>query len=177
MTGGPQWPRVFRTAVLLLSLLSAASARYRLLVLHTNDMHSRFDQVDESTGECSATDGRLCYGGFARLKTAVRRERSRTDAGPVDGALFLNAGDTFQGTPYYSFLRWRAVERMVRTLGIDVMVSARPLPHPRTRPLTTARSSATCSYHTESCARGDEVFPTFFAVDAYNSVVCKLLFF
>ncbi|XP_026814840.1 protein 5NUC-like [Rhopalosiphum maidis] len=113
--------RVFRTAVLLLSLLSAASARYRLLVLHTNDMHSRFDQVDESTGECPATAGRPCYGGFARLKTAVHRERSRTDAGPVDGALFLNAGDTFQGTPYYSFLRWRAVERMVRTLGIDVM--------------------------------------------------------
>ncbi|KAE9545071.1 hypothetical protein AGLY_000614 [Aphis glycines] len=111
----------FRTAVLFLSLLSAAAARYRLLVLHTNDMHSRFDQVDRSNGECVGSF-RPCYGGFARLKTAVDRERRRTtDAGPVDGALFLNAGDTFQGTVYYSFLKWRAVERMVRTLGIDVM--------------------------------------------------------
>ncbi|CAH1711678.1 protein 5NUC-like isoform X2 [Aphis gossypii] len=111
----------FRTAVLFLSLLSAAAARYRLLVLHTNDMHSRFDQVDRSIGECVGSF-RPCYGGFARLKTAVDRERRRTtDAGPVDGALFLNAGDTFQGTVYYSFLKWRAVERMVRTLGIDVM--------------------------------------------------------
>lgn len=130
----------FRTAVLFLSLLSAAAARYRLLVLHTNDMHSRFDQVDRSIGECVGS-GRPCYGGFARLKTAVDRERRRTDAGPVDGALFLNAGDTFQGSVYYSFLKWRAVERMVRTLGIDVMVSgARDDP-----PQTAARSSPTCS--------------------------------
>lgn len=114
---GPQWPRLFRFSVLLLflSLLSAAAARYRLLVLHTNDMHSRFDQIDAIGAECGVS-GAHCYGGFPRLKTAVDRERRRND-----GALFLNAGDTFQGTAYYTFLKWRAVQRMVRTLGIDVM--------------------------------------------------------
>ncbi|XP_022172961.1 protein 5NUC-like [Myzus persicae] len=120
---GPQWPRLFRFSVLLLflSLLSAAAARYRLLVLHTNDMHSRFDQIDAIGAECGVS-GAHCYGGFPRLKTAVDRERRRNDAaGSVDGALFLNAGDTFQGTAYYTFLKWRAVQRMVRTLGIDVM--------------------------------------------------------
>lgn len=115
-TSGPQRPRAFRTAVLFLSLLSTAAARYRLLVLHTNDMHSRFDQIDATGAECGVSN-RQCYGGFARLKAAVDRERRRTD----DGALFLNAGDTFQGTAYYTFLKWQAVQRMVRTLDIDVM--------------------------------------------------------
>ncbi|CAI6346000.1 unnamed protein product [Macrosiphum euphorbiae] len=120
MAGGSQWPRSFWTSVLFLSLLSTATARYRLLVLHTNDMHSRFDQIDEMGSECVGS-GRQCYGGFPRLKTAVDRERRRADADSVDGTLFLNAGDTFQGTAFYSFFKWRAVERMIRTLGIDVM--------------------------------------------------------
>jgi len=86
-------------------------------------MHSRFDQIDEMGAECVVA-GKPCYGGFARLKAAVDRERRSADAGTVDGTLFLNAGDTFQGTAFYTLLKWRAVERMVRTLGIDVMVSA-----------------------------------------------------
>jgi len=124
MTGSSQWPRSVWTSVLFLSLLSTAVARYRLLVLHTNDMHSRFDQIDVMGAECVAP-GPQCYGGFPRLKTAVDRERRRAESDTVDGTLFLNAGDTFQGTAYYSFFKWRAVERMIKTLGIDVMVSAR----------------------------------------------------
>ncbi|XP_027848967.2 protein 5NUC-like [Aphis gossypii] len=114
-----QWPRVFLVMALFLWLQSMVeAANYRLLVLHTNDMHSRFDQIDETGGaECTST-GRPCYGGFARLKTAVDQERRNADA---DGALFLNAGDTFQGTAYYTLLKWHAVERMIGTLGIDVM--------------------------------------------------------
>lgn len=119
-----QWPRVFLAMALFLWLQSMAeAANYRLLVLHTNDMHSRFDQIDGMGGAECISAGRPCYGGFARLKTAVDRERRNADA---DGALFLNAGDTFQGTAYYTLLKWHAVERMIGTLGIDVMVSARP---------------------------------------------------
>jgi len=116
--------RVFRTVVVSLLLQSAVATHYRLLVLHTNDMHSRFDQIDEKGAKCVVA-GQSCYGGFARVKAAVDRERRRADAGTVDGTLFLNAGDTFQGTAYYTLLKWRAVERMVRKLGIDVMVSSR----------------------------------------------------
>jgi len=115
--------RVFRTVVVSLLLQSALATHYRLLVLHTNDMHSRFDQIDETGAKCVMQVGQPCYGGFARLKTAVDRERRRADDGTVDGTLFLNAGDTFQGTAFYTLLKWRAVERMVRKLGIDVMVS------------------------------------------------------
>ncbi|XP_015368350.1 PREDICTED: protein 5NUC-like [Diuraphis noxia] len=115
-----QFLRMFRIVVLFLLLQSTVATHYRLLVLHTNDMHSRFDQIDATGAECVEA-GQPCYGGFARLKTAVDQERRLADAGTADGALFLNAGDTFQGTAFYTLLKWRAVERMVRTLGIDVM--------------------------------------------------------
>lgn len=89
---------------------------YRLLVLHTNDMHSHFDQMNANGGEdCS----QACYGGFARVKTAVDRERAQA----ADRTLFLNAGDSFQGTPFFTYLGWPIVARMVDRLGIDVMVS------------------------------------------------------
>lgn len=116
--------RMFRMVVLFLLLPSTMSTHYRLLVLHTNDMHSRFDQIDATGAECVVAE-QPCYGGFARLKTAVDQKRRLADTGTVDGSLFLNAGDTFQGSAFYTLLKWQAVERMVRTLGIDVMVSPR----------------------------------------------------
>jgi len=116
--------RMFRMVVLFLLLQSTVATHYRLLVLHTNDMHSRFDQIDANGAECVAAE-QPCYGGFARLKAAVDQKRRLADTGTVDGSLFLNAGDTFQGSAFYTLLKWRAVERMIRTLGIDVMVSPR----------------------------------------------------
>lgn len=98
---------------------------FRLLVLHTNDMHSRFDQIDSMGAQCVQIAGEsqpACYGGFARLKTAVEEAR----AASVDATLFLNAGDTFQGTSFYTYFRWPIVARMVQPLGIDVMVSEQP---------------------------------------------------
>lgn len=98
---------------------------YRLLVLHTNDMHSRFEQTDRIGSQC-VDRGPVprCYGGFARLKTAVDTARAEAQAsGTTDGTLFLNAGDTFQGTAIYTYLKWAAVARMVSWLGIDAMVS------------------------------------------------------
>lgn len=111
----------------LCATLSAADPLrpYRLLVLHTNDMHSHFDQIDRTGAQCVTADddeSSRCYGGFARVKTAA--DRARADASSDGGGtLFLNAGDTFQGTAFYTYLKWPAVARMIRPLGIDAMVS------------------------------------------------------
>lgn len=89
---------------------------YRLLVLHTNDMHSHFDQMNVNGGDgCNQS----CYGGFGRVKAAADRERAQA----VGRTLFLNAGDSFQGTPYFTYFGWPIVASMVDRLGIDVMVS------------------------------------------------------
>lgn len=41
-----------------------------LVILHNNDMHSRFEQTDETYNVCSDEDAakNRCYGGFARVR-------------------------------------------------------------------------------------------------------------
>lgn len=106
---------------------------YRLLVLHTNDMHAHFEQGDRIGGQClpgkTVGDGGTrpaCYGGFPRLKTAVDGARAQAAQYNADGTLFLNAGDTFQGTAFYTYLKWPSVAQMIQPLGLDVMVSIDP---------------------------------------------------
>ena len=62
---------------------------FRLTVLHTNDLHSRFDQVTASGAECS--QNRECFGGVARIKQKVDSLKQE-----YPNSVFLNAGDFFQ---------------------------------------------------------------------------------
>lgn len=41
-----------------------------LVILHNNDMHSRFEETDEKCNVCSEKDAaqNKCYGGFARVR-------------------------------------------------------------------------------------------------------------
>lgn len=103
--------------------LRVAAAELKLVILHTNDMHSRFEETNQQSGKCSKSST-MCYGGFARLKRAVDEQRKKiTEEGM--NSLFLNAGDTFQGTAYYSLFKWEVVAKLMNMLGIDVMVSKR----------------------------------------------------
>lgn len=42
---------------------------FELIILHSNDMHGRFDETDKYTNQCEEADRKAnhCYGGFARL--------------------------------------------------------------------------------------------------------------
>lgn len=42
---------------------------FELIVLHSNDMHGRFDETDKYTNQCEQEDKEAnhCYGGFARM--------------------------------------------------------------------------------------------------------------
>ena len=68
----------------------------KIRVLHTNDLHSRFDEVTKSGSKCKEKDRKsnMCYGGVARLKYMVNHIRNQHK--PDDNVLFLNAGDFFQ---------------------------------------------------------------------------------
>ena len=69
------------------------SLAFRLI--HINDIHAHFDQVNEHTGRCKAEDAasNSCFGGIARVKTAVDGIRN---AKPDMESIFLNAGDYYQ---------------------------------------------------------------------------------
>lgn len=58
----------------LLSLTLKWTASLEVTLIHTNDVHSRFRQVNAKGGFCSEVDEakQNCYGGVARLYHKVR---------------------------------------------------------------------------------------------------------
>ena len=85
----------------------------RLVILHTNDTHSRLEPFPEDGGPFAG------LGGAARRATLIRRIREANEH-----VLLLDSGDILQGTPYFNFfggeLEFRAMSAMqydVATLG------------------------------------------------------------
>lgn len=111
-----------KTFVCLLTLLGHVSCEFWLQILHTNDIHSRFDEIDEHSGSCSAERAarKKCYGGFARLKTAVDSVAKAAKECGIP-TLHVNCGDNFSGTPFYNLFGWKIVAEIIDKLGIDVM--------------------------------------------------------
>lgn len=89
-----------------------------MAVLHTNDVHGRFEEITPDGTRCpkaSAENG-LCVGGIARHKTLVNDVRQK--AGNV---LFLNTGDYYQGSLWYYLLGAEIVVDAVNYLKHDAM--------------------------------------------------------
>ena len=87
-----------RTLALLFCLLGAVGqtlASFNLTILHTNDIHCRFEEANKFGGSCTANETATgqCYGGYARL---VHQSRKIREQHP--DTIFLNGGDFFQGT-------------------------------------------------------------------------------
>ena len=85
-----------------------ATASGRITLLHTNDTHSRIEPFGPGNGAISG------LGGMARRATLVKQLRQQL--GPV---LLLDAGDTFQGTPYFNRYKGRLDYQLMRMVGYD----------------------------------------------------------
>ncbi|MEM1129676.1 MAG: multifunctional 2',3'-cyclic-nucleotide 2'-phosphodiesterase/5'-nucleotidase/3'-nucleotidase, partial [Pseudomonadota bacterium] len=74
---------------------NAAWADFPLTILHTNDFHSRFEPISKDNGPCRPEDnaGGDCFGGIARLATAIAAAREK-----AKNPILLDGGDQFQGT-------------------------------------------------------------------------------
>ena len=94
----------------------------RVHILHINDMHSRLEHIAGSAATCggSALEEGNCFGGAARLATAIRQRRAAlADSGiPV---LTLDAGDQSQGTLFYTTYAGKAEVEMMNLIGFDAM--------------------------------------------------------
>ncbi|CAN8017584.1 unnamed protein product [Ixodes persulcatus] len=94
----------------LFAISSAASSSseevFNITVLHTNDIHSHFLQSDIRGANCSEKKAskNQCYGGVPRIVTKVR-DLKKSETNP----LFFNAGDFYQGTVWYTVLKYNIV--------------------------------------------------------------------
>lgn len=106
----------------MLITISKCAGGLKLQILHVNDIHSRFEETSRQSGVCrrSSSNNSSCYGGFARIKSAADNARKLAQQQGYQ-SIFLNAGDNFQGTPYYTLFKWKIVAPFVEALSFDAM--------------------------------------------------------
>ena len=91
-------------------LLEVAAGETLITFLHTNDTHSQIDPL-------SANDGQYPdMGGVARRATLVKRIRKENP-----NTLVIDAGDVFQGTPYFNFYKGEVEYKSMSLIGYDVV--------------------------------------------------------
>jgi 5'-nucleotidase len=109
----------FLASVAALALSAGtAQADYTLTILHTNDFHARFEPISKYDSPCSAeenTEGK-CFGGSARLVTAIEEAKARTN-----NYILVDGGDQFQGTLFYTYYKGALAAEMMNKMGYDAM--------------------------------------------------------
>ncbi len=106
-------------SVLALSA-GGAFADFELNILHINDLHSRIEAINKSDSTCSAEEAgkNECFGGIARVKTAIDTRRAELDGKNV---LTLDAGDQFQGSLFYTTYKSAPIAEFMNGIGFDAM--------------------------------------------------------
>lgn len=110
--------RFLASAAALALTSGVAAADYSLTVLHTNDFHARFEPISAFDSGCSAADNTegKCFGGTARLITAVAEARARSN-----NSILVDGGDQFQGTLFYTYYKGKVAAEFMNKLGYDAM--------------------------------------------------------
>ncbi len=110
--------RISTSVAALAISAGAAAADYSLTILHTNDFHARFEPISKYDSGCSAEDNAegKCFGGSARLVTAVAEARARSN-----NSILVDGGDQFQGTLFYTYYKGKVAAEMMNKLGYDGM--------------------------------------------------------
>jgi len=101
--------KILLTSAAMMVSAGAAYADYSLTILHTNDFHARFEPISKYDAGCSSEDNTegKCFGGSARLVTAVEEARKRSN-----NSILVDGGDQFQG---------KLAAEMMNKLGYDAM--------------------------------------------------------
>ncbi|MDQ1640359.1 MAG: 5-nucleotidase [Pyrinomonadaceae bacterium] len=90
-------------------LLEAVAGETLITILHTNDTHSQIDPLPDNDKQYGGK------GGVARRATLVKRVRKENP-----NTLMIDAGDVFQGTPYFNFYKGEVEYKSMSLIGYDV---------------------------------------------------------
>lgn len=78
---------------------------------------NRYEPTDTSGGICDENEE--CIGGYARTVYTVKRLlKEQKDLNPI----YINAGDSFQGTLWYNIGRWNVTQQFLNMLPAEAMV-------------------------------------------------------
>lgn len=90
------------------SFASEEGKLHKLTILHTNDVHSRIEPFPMDGGR---NEGR---GGIAKRAALIKKIRAEEK-----NVLLLDAGDMFQGTPYFNFFGGELEIKLMSKMGYD----------------------------------------------------------
>jgi 5'-nucleotidase/UDP-sugar diphosphatase len=110
--------RFFAICLAVFAISTPAAADFTLAILHTNDIHSRIEPINKYNSGCSPEDDAAgkCFGGSARLVTAIRARRAA-----AENSILVDGGDQFQGSLFYTYYKGKAAAEMMNALGYDAM--------------------------------------------------------
>ena len=110
--------RLFLSTCALALAPLAAVADFNLTILHTNDFHDRYEPITGSDSTCAPEDNSAgeCFGGSARLITAIHDARARHE-----NTILVDGGDQFQGTLFYTYYKGSMTAEFMNLLGYDAM--------------------------------------------------------
>ena len=89
-----------------LELLAAREEVIKISILHTNDIHSRI--------ECFTSGRNKGAGGMLQLASVIKQIRYEEE-----NILLLDAGDIFQGTPYFNYYGGELEFKLMSEMGFD----------------------------------------------------------
>jgi len=90
-----------------LPVAATTAADTVITILHTNDTHSQIDPLPDN-------DQYAGKGGVARRATLVKGVRKENP-----NTLLIDAGDAFQGTPYFNFYKGEVEYKSMSAIGYD----------------------------------------------------------
>jgi len=88
--------------------LLASNDFVAITILHTNDIHCH---IEPFSGGGENTDGK---GGLASISGMVKKFKSENK-----NTLLFDAGDMFQGTPYYNYFKGELILQLMSAVGYD----------------------------------------------------------
>jgi len=106
------WDLAFSTGTagsLTAPLMRTGRGETLITILHTNDTHSQIDPLPANDKLYPNK------GGVARRATLVKRVRQQNP-----NTLLIDAGDAFQGTPYFNFYKGEIEYKSMSEIGYDV---------------------------------------------------------
>lgn len=90
------------------SELFASGELVKLTIMHTNDMHCHIDPFPADHAEFPGK------GGLIRIANLVNQARKENP-----NLLLLDAGDMFQGTPYFNYFKGDLILKVMSKMGYD----------------------------------------------------------
>jgi 5'-nucleotidase len=112
--------RIFLTLLFIPVFLTiSAQAEKKIIILHTNDLHSRLNGFSPESAYSPLTiNDDKTVGGFARIASIIRAEK-KSNSGTT---LVLDAGDFTMGTLFPSLETKTGFQlRLMKTMGYDVI--------------------------------------------------------